>query len=122
MKSPLESAVQKSILNYLSMLRNVTAWRNQSIGVYDAKKKIFRKPKGKFAINGVSDILGIINNNGIFLAIEVKRDKKAKASLDQTIFINMINESGGIAFVAYSVDCVENEFKRQEKLKSITIF
>ena len=40
-----------------------------------------------------------------FLAIEVKT-KTGKVSLDQAKFLKLVNESGGLGFVARSVDDV----------------
>lgn len=54
---------------------------------------------------GVSDILGIYK--GRFLAIEVKTER-GKLSPAQERFIQNINDNGGIAFVARSIDDVEN--------------
>ncbi len=55
---------------------------------------------------GVSDILGCFK--GRLLAIEVKAPGY-HPSQDQVIFIDNVNEAGGIAFIAYSVeDVIEN--------------
>jgi Holliday junction resolvase len=52
---------------------------------------------------GVPDIIGIYR--GKFLAIEVKTER-GKLSPHQERFIQNINDAGGIAFVARSVDDV----------------
>lgn len=50
---------------------------------------------------GSADLIGWYK--GKFLAIEVKQPGK-NATPDQQNFINQVNDSGGIAFVAHSVD------------------
>lgn len=108
-----EKEVENLILEYL-WSKGIYAWKNQSTGVYDPTKKVFRKSKSKFQINGVSDILGILDG-GRLLAIEVKKPVKNSrtperlyniASDDQKKFIDCINSSGGLAFVADRLDFV----------------
>ena len=102
-----ESDIQKGILEYL-LYCGIYCWRNNSNAVYDPVRKVFRKQKAKYYINGVADILGIYR--GKFLAIEVKTDKGI-VSDDQTLFLNNINKNGGIGFVARSLDDVRKKFK-----------
>ena len=61
--------------------------------------------QGLGCVSGIADILGIQRGTGRFIAIEVKT-AKGKLSPFQTNFLNWINEAGGIAFVARSVDDV----------------
>jgi len=104
-KKVSEKSVENIILEYLSILPSTFAWKNNSTGIYDPKRGVFRKSKNKFAINGVSDILGI--HNGRALAIEVKAPSdKIGASQDQQKFIDRILREGGIAGVARSVSDV----------------
>ncbi len=62
---------------------------------------------------GISDILGCYQ--GRFLAIEVKKPG-GRVSPDQETFIARVNEEGGIAFVAWSVDDVVKQLNLQVKL------
>jgi penicillin-binding protein-related factor A (putative recombinase) len=94
----LEKQIENNILAFLEEI-NVFAWKNQSVGIYDAKRGAYRKP-GKYQLSGVADILGILN--GKFLAIEVK-SANGVLSENQRVFIRGINELGGIAFVSRSV-------------------
>lgn len=96
-----EKDIETSILVFLNKIHGCFAWKNQSVGIYDNKKQIFRKSKNPFCINGVSDILGIFN--GKLLAIEVKKPGGI-LSKEQDIFIQKINKIGGISGVCYSVD------------------
>ena len=87
------------------------------MGIYDAKKKIFRRPSAHH-LNGVSDILGIINNKP--LAIEVKSEA-GRASAEQKMFLDRFRQEGGIGFIARSVDDVKRNlaqfFPSDERFK-----
>lgn len=101
-----ESAIKNSILSYLA-LKGIFAWPNDTIGVYDPKKKVFRMNKNVHRIKGVSDILGIMKD-GRFLAIEVKTAKpKTYPTVEQKFFIQTVLHFGGLAFVARSIDDVK---------------
>ncbi len=61
---------------------------------------------------GISDLIGIMPLNGkapgVFLAIEIKTER-GRLSENQENFLRSINESGGIGFVARSVqDVIDN--------------
>lgn len=113
-----EKAIETQILNFLK-LNQVFCWKNQSIGVYDTGRKQFRKSNNPNHIKGTSDVLGILAD-GRFLAIEVK-SKKGRLTEEQKEFINRINERGGLAFVARSVEDVEIEFANERvQLKVLT--
>lgn len=107
-KELTEKVIQNQILNWLFLQPDCFAWQNDSVGIFDPQKKIFRKRKGKYFIKGVSDILGIYR--GKPLAIEVKRPGK-KATTDQVEFLGNFIKHGGIAFVATSVEEVEHRLK-----------
>jgi len=102
---PLEADVQRAILDYLLMHPRV-AWA-QRINSGRVRTEHGRMFKGADA--GTSDIIGMLVG-GRFLAVEVKRDGKAarnNTSDDQWLFIKVINDNGGLAFVAWSVEMVE---------------
>lgn len=117
-----EKQIENQILNYLANKR-IFAFKNQSTGIYDPKKGVFRKKPANH-INGTSDILGCLPD-GRFFALEVKKPYISKktmtikyrtqeeleklASDDQVKFINKIKSLGGIAFYADSVDIVEDQ-------------
>lgn len=110
-----EGEVQKDILSWL-LYQGIFAWRNNTVGVFDPIKKTFRKPAS--ATKGIADIIGIMPD-GRFLAIEVKRPKTelqtaGKPSIEQEHFIKTINDAGGLAFFAYSVDDVIREISESE--------
>lgn len=104
----LEKEIENQIFDFLRTI-GVYCWKNQSVGIFDPTKKVFRKPKGKNHLNGTSDILGIIQ--GRMLAIEVKSEKGVLRP-EQRIFITRVNDEGGIAFVTRSLEnCIENLLK-----------
>ena len=108
-----EQEIQNSILEWLHFV-GIFAWRNNSAGIYDQRSGAYRR-KPKYAINGVSDILGILPD-GKFFAIETKANRRKKASYDQKQFISKINEQGGIALVAWSIEQVEERLKEYIKV------
>lgn len=104
-----EKAIENHILRWLS-LNGIFAWKNQSVGIFDPVKKIYRKSNNPYHIKGVSDIIGILSD-GRFLAIEVK-SKTGKPSPEQINFIKQINDSGGKAFIARSLEDVQEELHK----------
>jgi len=101
-----EKAIENQILHFL-FKKKVFAWKNQSVGIFDPIKKVYRRSNNPFHIKGVADIIGVLPD-GRFLAIEVK-SKTGKASPEQIEFIKKINFMGGKAFIARSVEDVESE-------------
>jgi len=94
----LEKDIQHTILQYLKA-RGIYCWIHNNVGI--------KKPNGQYiptGLLGISDILGIYDD-GRFLSIEVKRPG-GKCSEHQNLFIRNINERGGIAFKAESLEDV----------------
>jgi len=94
----LEKDIQRQIVDYLR-LKKIYCWVNKTTGTFDPIKQIYRAGT---TFKGVSDILGILPG-GKFLAIEVKMGHNT-ASPEQKDFIENINQKGGLAFIAYSLD------------------
>lgn len=109
-----EKEIENSILEFLKY-KGIISWKNNTTGIYDPNGKRFRS-KSKYDRNGVSDILGILPD-GRFLAIEVKRSSQARTRPSQRLFIEDINNNGGLAFVAFSMDCVVNNLKEYLKIQ-----
>jgi Holliday junction resolvase len=63
----------------------------------------YKQHQGLGSTPGVPDIIGIYD--GKFLGIEIKGER-GKVSVKQQDFIDCINQHGGIAFIARSVDDV----------------
>jgi hypothetical protein len=103
-----EKQIETKILKYLKTKTKIFAWKNNSVGVFDRKKGIYRMPNSTFIIRGISDIQGIIPQSGKILCIEVKTPARRKQlSPYQHIFLSEINSRGGIAFVATSIEEVQ---------------
>jgi penicillin-binding protein-related factor A (putative recombinase) len=117
-----EKQIENQILAYLSK-RGIFSFKIQSTGMYDPRKKIFRKSNNPYHINGVSDILGVME--GRMIAIEVKRPYISKktgkikhktqeelrkmASDDQIAFLNKVEANGGVSFIADSLEVLEEQ-------------
>lgn len=100
-----EKQIENGILNYLGW-RRIFAWKNQSVGIYDVAKGVYRKPRSPHHKKGVSDIIGIYKNRPLF--IEVKRPG-GKVSDEQLLFLTEAAKNGAIAILATSVDDVAKE-------------
>jgi len=107
----MEKAIQSAILDYLKYAKEV-GW---AMRVNAGKIKVNSKYGSRFinmAPAGTSDIIGMLKG-GKFFAIEVKTPDRIKTlTTYQKNFIDKINENGGIAFMATSVDDVINNFKK----------
>lgn len=79
-------------------------WRQNNIGVYDAKKKIYRKLP-KWSMKGVSDIVCL--KNGIPFFIECKT-KKGVQSDDQKEFQRLVEENRGVYVLATEIEDLRN--------------
>ena len=102
----LEKVIENQIFHYLKK-RGIFCWKNDSVGIFDPVKKIYRSNRNPNRIKGVSDILGILPN-GRFLAIEVKAEK-GRASPEQVEFLSQIERNGGIGILARSLSDIESE-------------
>ena len=98
-----ENDVLQSICEYL-WYNKIFFWRNNNTPTYDAKRGLYRKMP-KWSKKGVPDIIGIYK--GKMLAIEVKKNG-TYPSKEQKEIIKEINENGGVAFVARSIEDVKN--------------
>ena len=98
-----EKSLENSILAFLNLQRESRFWKNQSVGIFDKAKGIYRKPNNRYHIKGVSDIIGVYK--GIPLFIEVK-SSRGTVSVEQARFLDWINALGGCAFVARRLEDV----------------
>ena len=78
------------------------AWRQNSTGIYDQKRGIFRPGSKK----GVSDILAVIPPNGRLVAVEIKIGKD-RLSPEQEGFLKNVEYVGGLSFVARDLESFE---------------
>jgi hypothetical protein len=94
----LESHIQHSILDYL-LYRRIFHYRNNTSGIPIGQTGKFRPSRSR----GSADIIGCLKPSGRMFAIEVKQPGK-KATPEQQAFLDSINASGGLAFVACSIE------------------
>lgn len=91
-----EKKVEKQIRSYLD---KIGAWHVKIHG-------------SAYMPSGTPDILSCIE--GKFVAIEVKRNKGGKVSALQELKIKQIQNAGGIAFPANSLEVFMNELSRHD--------
>jgi len=102
----LEKDIERAILDYLSYLPRCFAWKNHSVGIYDKKKKTYRKPKNKYAINGVSDIVGIYKGKPMYLEVKTPKNRNG-ATDDQKEFLINVEKMGAICGIVASIEDVK---------------
>ena len=104
-----ESNIQKGILQYLGLKRIYAVRVNSGATVINT-------PTGnryiKMAQAGTADIL--ICYNGLFIACEVKTEK-GRQSDHQKFAEKQVNESGGIYFIARSIEDVREMLAEVDK-------
>jgi putative heme degradation protein len=83
------------------MIPGCYAWKNQSVGIFDPTKGIYRKNNSRFTAKGSSDILGIYK--GKMICFEVK-SAKGRVSPEQKVFLGRMESLGAITAVVRSVD------------------
>lgn len=98
-----ESLIRNQICSYLRS-KKILCFVHDSVGIYDPTKKVYRTNKNPYRMKGVADILGCLPD-GRFLAIEVKTPK-GRLTPEQRLFLGQIQASGGVSFVARSIDDV----------------
>ena len=96
-----ETEIQKACLEWLQW-QGYLAWRNNTAGIYDQKKGVYRF----HGMKGVSDILCCLPPDGKLLAVEVKAPR-GKPTEYQKEFLDKVNDAGGIGIVVTSVDDLE---------------
>ena len=91
----LEKLLETRILDWLNSLSECFAFKINTTGIYDAKRKVWRKNNGRHIHNGTCDIFGVIDKQ--FFGIEVKAGYN-KPSADQIKFMGRIKLANGITF------------------------
>lgn len=104
--APTEAEIQRAILEYLDTIGAVAIRVNSGVQFIQDSNGSTRAFRGAPA--GTSDIIACYR--GRFLAIECKA-RRGKTTPAQDEFINRVNEAGGLAFVARSIDDVEQAIR-----------
>jgi hypothetical protein len=95
-----EKQIENNILCFLEEI-GIWAKKINTVGVYDSKKKIYRKSNSRFTQVGMPDIIGIMDD-GRFLGIEVKA-RRGKLSDAQREVIRELQSRQGLVFISRSV-------------------
>lgn len=105
-----EKKIENQILMFLEKFPNIVAWKNNNAAIYDAKKRVYRKPVSRFQPKGIPDIIGYckVKDKGTLpLFIEVKTPT-GRATQEQKDFLLKASHFGCIAVIARSVEeCME---------------
>lgn len=109
MKSPRESDIQRSILDYLALLR-ILCWRNNSGAVALGEGKSRRYVR--YGQKGSSDILGVLPPSGRLLCIEVKRPGN-RPTEHQTAWLERMRAAGAVCVVAYGIEDVQRVLRAE---------
>lgn len=101
-----EKQIETQILTWLNYQPGIMAFKINTVGIYDAKRMIFRKILNPFIHKGTSDIIGLCN--GTFFCIEVKTKKGLRdVTEEQLRFIHSVESRGGYGTVATCLEQVE---------------
>ena len=108
---PLEKDIQKTIMDFLSAHPKVAFRGRFNRGTAITGDALGNTRYTKFnSVKGFPDIHGMLKG-GRALYVEVKRPG-GRVSEDQQEFIDKVSAHGAVAFIAYSVDDVIENFKR----------
>jgi len=103
MKSaPTEADILRQCHAYLTGVRGWFCWR-ASTGAARYRNADGTQRLMRFGPLGQPDILGVIPHCGRLLAVEIKRPGRSPTRA-QADFLDRVNRSGGLAFVAHSLD------------------
>ena len=101
------SSLTQSIICYLNM-SGFVVWRNNTVGIWDAKKQIYRKNKAEK--KGISDIIGFRKSDGKHIDVEVKAGSD-KMSVHQLLHHDQLKTGHCISIVAKNFDQFLTEIK-----------
>lgn len=109
---PTEKQIENSIFEALASRHNtIFAFKVNTTGVYDQRKKTFRR-LNKWVMPGTADIIACMSmpyQSGYFVAIEVKT-KNGKQSEAQKEFQKRVQQHGGIYLLVRSYEDFMEQF------------
>ena len=101
-----EKEIENQILHYLHFASGAYAWKVNNTGVFDPKKKVFRR-KSKYDVNGQADITCVLHTKRgsvtVFLEVKTPTGTQSKS---QKEFESNITSVGGHYFIVRSVEDV----------------
>lgn len=101
-----EGVVKEHVCHWLALRGGVEFWTTNSVGVYDEKRKRFRK--AKWHRSGQSDLWGFLPDGRPFW-IELK-SAKGRLTADQEEFLLIVRSRGHLAAVVRSIEDIEAAF------------
>lgn len=110
-----EKDIELEILTWLNLQPGCFAWKNKSMGTFNAKRGVYLRPTHRFSEKGTSDILGIWK--GVMLCIEVK-SATGRLMPHQSEFLERMDSLGAIAFMARSLEDVKAQLLEREILEA----
>jgi penicillin-binding protein-related factor A (putative recombinase) len=102
-----ETYIRNSICSWLRF-HDALVVIYDNVGIYDQRLGRYRRRDNVHRILGVADLIVLWKKH--YIAIEVK-SPEGRVSEHQKIFLEKVNELGGIGFVARSINDVERELK-----------
>jgi hypothetical protein len=104
-----ERDLMRQIMHAVGSTRRATLWRN-NVGV----GTVARGGKVAYGLGvGSADLVGFVHANGRFFALEIKTPK-GRASHEQRLWIDFVNDHGGYATIVRSVDEALDALARAE--------
>lgn len=98
-KGPTETQISLAIREALLATGKVVLWRNNTGRLQDRTGRWVTYGLGV----GGADLVGMLKGSGRFFACEIKLPGKSLTP-EQVAWHRIVNASGGLAFVAHSVD------------------
>lgn len=118
-----EKDIETAILTWLNYQPNVFAFKVNTAGFFDTKRKVFRKNTSPFLLRGTSDILCTASFYGIPICIclEVKTAKGVQSE-NQVHFQSLVeSKANGFYFVVRSIKDVEQALLKVSQSVSLKI-
>ncbi len=98
-----EREIEREVLDILANTDGVFAWKNHSVGIFDQKRGVYRRPNCPHTIKGVSDIIGVCSGRAFFFEIKTRATKK-RVSDHQQLFLWNAMKHGAYVAVIYDAD------------------
>jgi len=103
-KNNPEQVLKRAICQWLSYnQKHCMFWIQESVGIWDPVRRVYRKSNSPFQRKGKSDILGIWKQRPLAIEVKIKPNKPTE---EQESFLDDFKNQGGIAIVAYRLEDV----------------
>lgn len=106
-----ESQILSAIRKALGRKPDLALWRLSQGGAMTRGGQTYR---AGLSVNGASDLIGVLGPGGRMFALEVKA-AKGRVSVEQAMFLALVQHHGGFAAVVRSVEEAEAAYERAKK-------